>query len=103
MVPGASSLFPSHAHPDARLYAPQLWLRAAVFQAGEAIAKIDEELLLPVTIARFLQPLNCGEQQLQVPLFLRIKYDQFLGTMMVLPRGHCQTSRQQVNRVQRKI
>jgi hypothetical protein len=72
MVPGASSLFPSHAHPDARLYAPQLWLRAAVFQAGEAIAKIDEELLLPATIARFLQPLNCGEQQLQVPLFLRI-------------------------------
>lgn len=68
-VPGvSSSLFPSHAHgahADARLYAPQLWLRAAVFQEGGAIAKIDEELLLPVTIARFLQPLNCGEQQLQ--------------------------------------
>ena len=93
MMPGvASSLFPSHAdNADARLYAPQLWLRAAVFEAGEVIAKIDEELLLPLTIARFLRPLNCGEQQLQVP--------RFLGTM----GKRSLMSRQEVSRVQRKI
>lgn len=54
------------AHPVSRLYAPQLWLKAAVFEAGEIIAKIDEELVLPVSIARFLQPLNCEAQQVQV-------------------------------------
>ena len=59
----SSQLLPQ-AHP--RLYAPQLWLRAMVFQEGEAIAKIDEEVVLPVTVARFLQPLDCGEQELQV-------------------------------------
>lgn len=55
------------AHPVSRLYAPQLWLKAAVFEAGELIAKIDEELVLPVSIAHFLQPLNCEAQQVQAP------------------------------------
>ncbi len=49
------------------VYAPQLWLKAVVLQAGEAVDHIDEELILPVTIVQFLRPLDCSEQQLQVP------------------------------------
>ena len=45
----------------------QLWLKAVVLQSGEAVDHIDEELILPVTIVQFLRPLDCSEQQLQVP------------------------------------
>ena len=44
---------------------PSLWLRGDIFQGGDRISKINEELLVPVTIARFLRPLECGAHELQ--------------------------------------
>ena len=62
----ASNAFNSKSSTPS-VYAPQLWLKAVVLQAGEAVDHIDEELILPVTIVQFLRPLDCSEQQLQVP------------------------------------